>query len=52
MSQPHIVPVPADVLDRCYINEDQYHAMYQRSIEDPEGFWAEQADIFLSWEQK
>ena len=21
-------------------------------IEDPDGFWAEQADIFLSWEQK
>ena len=52
MSQPHIVPVPADVLDRCYINEDQYHAMYARSIEDPDGFWAEQADIFLSWDQK
>ena len=52
MSQPHIVPVPADVLDRCYINEEQYHAMYQRSIEDPDGFWAEQADIFVDWERK
>jgi acetyl-CoA synthetase len=52
MSQPHIVPVPAEVLDRCFINEDQYQAMYQRSLEDPDGFWAEQADIFLSWETK
>jgi acetyl-CoA synthetase len=26
--------------------------MYQRSIDDPEVFWAEQADQFLSWSQK
>jgi acetyl-CoA synthetase len=38
--------------DRAFINEAQYRAMYQRSIEDPEGFWAEQADIFLTWEKK
>ena len=43
MSQPHIVEVPAAMLDRCFINEDQYHAMYDRSINDPDGFWAEQA---------
>ena len=26
--------------------------MYARSVEDPEGFWAEQADIFLDWHQR
>ena len=26
--------------------------MYKRSIDDPEGFWAEQADKFLSWSKK
>jgi len=52
MSQQHVVAVPDDVLERCFINADQYQAMYQRSMEDPDGFWAEQADIFLSWKKK
>jgi acetyl-CoA synthetase len=26
--------------------------MYRRSVEDPDGFWADQADIFLDWYQK
>jgi acetyl-CoA synthetase len=52
MSDTHIHTVPAFMQDRCFINAEQYRAMYQRSVEDPEGFWAEQADIFLSWEKK
>ncbi len=34
---------------RAHINNDQYLEMYKRSIEDPEGFWAEQATEFLDW---
>jgi acetyl-CoA synthetase len=52
MSETHIYPVPAEVADRCFINEEQYEAMYRRSVEDPQGFWAEQADIFLDWDRK
>ena len=52
MSQPHVVEVPANIRDRCYINDDQYAAMYERSISDPDGFWAEQADIFIDWTRK
>jgi acetyl-CoA synthetase len=52
MSQPHVVGVPAEVLDRSFINDDQYQAMYERSITDPEGFWSEQADIFVDWYEK
>ena len=52
MSEIHVVPVPEAMLDRCFINEDQYHAMYARSVDDPEGFWAEQADIFIDWFDK
>ncbi|MCZ6458945.1 MAG: acetate--CoA ligase [Gammaproteobacteria bacterium] len=52
MSQPHVVEVPANIRDRCYINDDQYTAMYERSISDPDGFWAEQADIFIDWTRK
>jgi acetyl-CoA synthetase len=30
---------------------DQYKEVYQRSVQDPEGFWAEQAETF-SWRKK
>ncbi len=38
-----IYPVPAEVRERALVDEAQYEAMYKRSIEDNEGFWAEQA---------
>ncbi|RMD68026.1 MAG: acetyl-coenzyme A synthetase, partial [Gammaproteobacteria bacterium] len=44
-----IYPVPPEWRERAYINEEKYHAMYARSIEDPEGFWAEQAQAFVTW---
>ena len=50
MSQ--VYPVPEFIADRCFINNDQYTAMYARSIEDPQSFWAEQADKFLDWHAK
>jgi len=52
MSETHLYPVNDFMRDRSFINADQYEAMYRRSVEDPEGFWAEQADIFLSWYRK
>jgi acetyl-CoA synthetase len=52
MSETNVYPVPDAMRDRSFINDDQYQAMYRRSIDDPEGFWAEQADIFLSWYRK
>ena len=30
---------------------EQYHEAYKKSVEDPEGFWAEQAETF-TWHQK
>ena len=33
------------------MNGDQYREMYQKSIDDPAGFWSEIADEFY-WEQK
>jgi len=32
-------------------NIDQYHEAYKKSVEDPEGFWADQADTF-TWHKK
>jgi len=47
-----VYPVPADFAARAHVNAEQYQAMYQRSVEDPEGFWAEQAEQYLTFFDK
>ncbi len=49
MSEIKTYPVPADIAAKAHINAEQYAAMYQRSIDDPNGFWAEQANKFITW---
>lgn len=45
-------PTP-EVAEQAYINSmDQYYEIYNRSVADPEKFWAEQAEEFLYWEKK
>ncbi len=36
-------PVPESAKERALIDEARYNEMYRRSVEDNEGFWAEQA---------
>ena len=38
-----VYPVPAEWAKRAYVDDAKYEAMYKRSVEDPDGFWAEQA---------
>jgi len=43
---------PANVSETAWIKSmDQYREMYERSIKDPDGFWAEQAEQFI-WFKK
>lgn len=42
-------PVKADIAAKAHINNEQYLALYQQSIEQPEIFWAKQAEKFLDW---
>ncbi len=43
---------PSNISENAWIkNMDQYKEMYERSIKDPEGFWAEQAEQFI-WYKK
>jgi len=51
MSTSKVYPVPPALATRAHINEQDYQQMYRRSIEDPEGFWAEQAENHLDWYQ-
>ncbi|MBT6442710.1 MAG: acetate--CoA ligase [Alphaproteobacteria bacterium] len=46
--QDEVFPVPADVAKAAHCDEARYKAMYERSIEDPDGFWGEQAGM-LDW---
>ncbi|MFM9269549.1 acetate--CoA ligase [Halomonas elongata] len=41
--QQHIYPVRDDIAAKAWADKDTYQAMYQRSVDDPDGFWAEQA---------
>jgi acetyl-CoA synthetase len=38
-----VYPVPAEWAKRAFVDEEKYHAMYARSVSDPDGFWREQA---------
>jgi len=38
-----VYPVPAEWKERAYVKPGNYEARYQRSIDDPNGFWAEEA---------
>lgn len=31
---------------------EEYKDLYARSLDDPEGFWGEQADFYLTWDKK
>ena len=49
MSTEKTYPVPAEFAAQANINAEQYEQMYKQSIEDPAGFWGEQAEKFLTW---
>ena len=43
MSDSTIHKVMPDFAETAHIDGDRYEKMYQKSISDPDGFWAEQA---------
>ena len=42
MSDNALFPVPESVAKSALIDDAKYQAMYKQSLDDPEGFWAEQ----------
>lgn len=52
MSEDQIHPVPAEFAAQAHVNQQQYEAMYRQSMDDPDTFWAEQAEQYLSWSKK
>jgi len=48
MSDNEIFPVPAELAESAWANNDKYLQMYKQSIDDNEGFWSEQGKR-LDW---
>ena len=47
-----VYDVPAAVRGQTAIDDETYLRMYDRSVRDPEGFWAEQAEAQVDWFEK
>ena len=43
MSEAKLYAVSREWAERAYIDAEKYREMYRRSVDDPDGFWAEQA---------
>ncbi|MBS3953229.1 MAG: acetate--CoA ligase [Methylomicrobium sp.] len=51
MSEAKTYPIRPEIAAHAHITEETYHRLYQRSINDTEAFWSEQAHQFLSWDK-
>ncbi len=49
MSEAKKYPVPASISNTAWIDQQKYREMYQQSVDDPDTFWAAQAEEFVSW---
>ena len=47
----NVYQTPEALKSKALISEDEYHQMYKQSVEDPDGFWGEQAGKFLTWDK-
>ena len=52
MSEVKTYPVSPALAGAAHINEERYAAMYDRSINEPDAFWAGQAEQFVTWFRK
>ncbi|BCX89825.1 acetyl-CoA synthetase [Methylomarinovum tepidoasis] len=51
---PHekVYPVPPQIAARAHIDAERYRTLYARSLQDPDGFWSEQAERFITWDRR
>lgn len=52
LKETRVFPPPPEFQGKAHIKSmEEYRALYRRSVEDPGGFWAEQAGQ-LRWSRK
>ncbi len=44
-----VYPVSEEWAQRAFIDRAKYEEMYRRSVEDPDGFWSEEARSRIDW---
>jgi len=49
MSNVKVYDVKPEIAASAHINAESYRTLYKQSVEQPELFWAEQAQQFLTW---
>ncbi len=49
MSDEKLYPHKPEITANAHITPELYQTLYQRSIDNPKAFWAEQAELFLDW---
>ena len=52
LSNVPIYDIPDSIKGKTDINWEKYQQMYRHSVDDPEGFWAEMAQKFLTWQSR
>ena len=52
MSKETIYKPSNKILDHDNIKESEFDKLYKESIENPEGFWSSQAELYLDWDKK
>ena len=52
MSGVKTYQVPQAIAANAHINKEKYKELYRQSIDDPDSFWAQQADQFLTWSRR
>ena len=52
MAETKVYDVLRHAAERSLIDDATYQAMYERSMEDPEGFWADMANEHVHWFRK
>ncbi len=53
LEEKRTFPPPKEFRDKAHIKSiEEYEKLYKRSVEDPDGFWAEMAEKQLTWYKK
>jgi len=52
MSTTRVYPVPEAFARQANIDQAGYREAYRRSVDDPDGFWAEQAEALVTWTRR
>ena len=52
MSKERVYNPPQSILVNSNISDSEFEELYKKSLENPDQFWSEQADIYLDWDQR